>query len=82
MKRSKSAEEIAHYSEQCKKLCEARARTFEKDFVGPLRRYGQRRCRRIGYGSIELCLPLTLNGSDPEHGFPCCGSSFIVRLKV
>ena len=47
MKRAKSAQEIAHHSQQCKKLCEARARTFQENFVCPLWWSSQRGCRRI-----------------------------------
>ncbi len=50
MQRAKSAQKIAHDSQQRQKLCEARARTFEENLVSAPRRRGQRRCPRARLG--------------------------------
>jgi hypothetical protein len=50
MKSAISAQEIAHDSQQCAKLCDSRARTFEEYFISTLWWSDNRRHRRIRRG--------------------------------
>jgi hypothetical protein len=66
MKRAKSPQEIAHHSQQCKKLCEPRARAFEENFVGRLLRQDQMAVRRFGHFCGRRCVRYTSGAIGPN----------------